>query len=511
MEDLGDVTISGLAPGELLQWDGAAWVNQTFAEMNIALTDAANLFTAAQTINIGNNAAAVIARWQFQNDGDATRVLQLFSPADTSGIGGAFRYQTSNAVEFQVDSTTVLSLQENAKVLIPVDTTIEGGVVIGTPTDGNKGAGTINAEAVYVQGALLQDGADGAAGPKGDTGPQGPAGADGAQGPQGIQGPAGNDGADGATGATGPAGALGDQGPQGIQGIQGPAGNDGAAGADGADGKTVLNGTGNPTGGVGVDGDFYINTTSDQIFGPKTGGAWGAGTPLVGPQGTQGDQGPQGLQGLAGNDGADGAQGPQGIQGPAGNDGAAGTDGADGKTVLNGSADPTGGVGVDGDFYINTTSDTIFGPKAAGAWGIGTSLVGPQGPAGADGAQGPAGADGAAGTQGPPGPTGPIGPAASDDAFLAATFGATTTFALNTSDNHRVTVTGNTTLDASGLTEGQAGGIVLEFSGGPHTVSFAAKWIDPPDIPPDANQNHWLVYQVRSGAEILVGLANSYP
>jgi len=74
-----------------------------------------------------------------------------------------------------------------------------------------------------------------------------------------------------------------------------------------------------------------------------------------------------------------------------------------------------------------------------------------------------------------------------------------------------LTVTGNTTLDASGLTEGQAGGIILEFSGGPHTVSFAAKWIDPPDIPTDANQKHWLVYQVRSGTEILVGLANSYP
>ena len=56
--------------------------------------------------------------------------------------------------------------------------------------------------------------------------------------------------------------------------------------------------------------------------------------------------------------------------------------GTNGKTVLNGTVDPTGGVGTDGDFYINTTSDFIFGPKAAGAWGAGTSLVGPQGPAG---------------------------------------------------------------------------------------------------------------------------------
>ncbi len=48
---------------------------------------------------------------------------------------------------------------------------------------------------------------------------------------------------------------------------------------------------------------------------------------------------------------------------------------------MNGTVDPTT-EGVDGDFYVNTTSSYIFGPKAAGAWGAGTSLVGPQGPAG---------------------------------------------------------------------------------------------------------------------------------
>jgi len=30
---------------------------------------------------------------------------------------------------------------------------------------------------------------------------------------------------------------------------------------------------------------------------------------------------------------------------------------------------------VDGDFYINTVANTIFGPKAAGVWGSGTSIV----------------------------------------------------------------------------------------------------------------------------------------
>jgi len=43
---------------------------------------------------------------------------------------------------------------------------------------------------------------------------------------------------------------------------------------------------------------------------------------------------------------------------------------------LNGAVDPDADDGVDGDFYINTAANTIFGPKAAGVWGSGTSIVG---------------------------------------------------------------------------------------------------------------------------------------
>lgn len=62
----------------------------------------------------------------------------------------------------------------------------------------------------------------------------------------------------------------------------------GDAGAPGADGSTVLNGTGAPGGGLGADGDFYIDTAADDIYGPKTGGAWGGPTSLIGPQGPAG-------------------------------------------------------------------------------------------------------------------------------------------------------------------------------------------------------------------------------
>lgn len=69
---------------------------------------------------------------------------------------------------------------------------------------------------------------------------------------------------------------------------------------NGEDGTNVLNGTVDPTT-EGVDGDFYINTTSNYIFGPKA-TTWPSGVSLVGPQGIQGIQGIQGVQGDTGED-----------------------------------------------------------------------------------------------------------------------------------------------------------------------------------------------------------------
>ena len=132
----------------------------------------------------------------------------------------------------------------------------------------------------------------------------------GTPGPQGIQGLTGSTGATGATGATG---------PQGLQGIQGVAGTNGTAGKDGVsitaskvigdslyvtlssgqtlnagnvkgvagtNGNTVLNGTITPTTLIGANGDFYINTTTNTIYGPKTSSGWGVGTLLTGNNGS---------------------------------------------------------------------------------------------------------------------------------------------------------------------------------------------------------------------------------
>jgi hypothetical protein len=170
------------------------------------------------------------------------------------------------------------------------------------------------------------------------TGPTGPTGAQGVQGIQGLSGapgaagpaggPAGADGADGADGVAGPAGPMGPAGPQAstLPVIIGTAGDvtatvtmgagannnisltlpelnpdhanvavtitgavtlntvgpTGAAGADGTNGATILNGSSDPTGGVGADGDFFINTSTWSIFGPKASASWPTGVSMIG-------------------------------------------------------------------------------------------------------------------------------------------------------------------------------------------------------------------------------------
>ena len=140
-------------------------------------------------------------------------------------------------------------------------------------------------------------------GPKGDTGTTGAIGFPGAKGDTGAAGPAGAKGDTGLTGTTGPAGPTGPIGPQGLKGDTGLAGDAGAAG------KTVLNGSGIPAAGLGVDGDFYIDTTANVVYGPKTGGAWVSPTSMIGPQGLKGDTGSQGLKGDTGTRGPAGTEG----------------------------------------------------------------------------------------------------------------------------------------------------------------------------------------------------------
>jgi lysophospholipase L1-like esterase len=103
-------------------------------------------------------------------------------------------------------------------------------------------------------------------------------------------------------------------GPAGVKGDKGDKGDTGAAG------RTILQGTNNPSNlSDGANGDFYLNTSTFKLFGPKTANIWGAGTDLVGPQGLKGDTGDVGPQGPKGDTGdADGLAGEKGDTGDIG-------------------------------------------------------------------------------------------------------------------------------------------------------------------------------------------------
>jgi hypothetical protein len=142
---------------------------------------------------------------------------------------------------------------------------------------------------------------------KGPIGPVGLTGATGLTGPVGPQGLAGIAGPAGATGPIGLTGAQGATGPQGPVGATGPQGN------PGTNGNTMLNGMTAPSAATGVNGDYYINSVTHELFGPKTNGVWPAGISLVGPVGPSGASGPTGATGPAGLAGTNGTNGTNGL------------------------------------------------------------------------------------------------------------------------------------------------------------------------------------------------------
>ena len=128
---------------------------------------------------------------------------------------------------------------------------------------------------------------------------------------------------------------------------RGPAGADGS---DGADGATVLNGSSAPDAGLGADGDFYIDTSLWQVYGPKA-TTWGS---------------PTDMQGADGNNGAAGA------------------------TWYSGAGAPAGGLGALGDYYLATDTGAVYNKTGGSTWTQITTLSGPQG------IEGPAGPTGGA-------------------------------------------------------------------------------------------------------------------
>jgi hypothetical protein len=84
----------------------------------------------------------------------------------------------------------------------------------------------------------------------------------------------------------------------------GPAGPAGTNGTNGVNGNLILTGASAPTAGTGSVNDWYINTATWMLYGPKGALGWPTGVSLIGPAGPQG---PAGGGGGAASSGAQGA------------------------------------------------------------------------------------------------------------------------------------------------------------------------------------------------------------
>ena len=133
-------------------------------------------------------------------------------------------------------------------------------------------------------------------------------------------------------------GAAGPEGPQGQQGPEGP------VGPAGEDGSQMYAGTDTPAADIGQEGDYYLNTTTGEYYGPKDSNGWG--NPIIV---------------LMGEDGQDGA------------------DGEDGSQIYSGSGAPDASLGAEGDYYLNKDSYELYGPKTSSGWGMPLNLKGADG------------------------------------------------------------------------------------------------------------------------------------
>ncbi len=102
----------------------------------------------------------------------------------------------------------------------------------------------------------------------------------------------------------------------------------------GVKGAKVYSGTTDPSDTLGTIGDFYINLSTDLLFGPKTVSGWGTSVSLSQVGSFTGTE-----------------------------------NGATNGQLYNGSGPPSSTLGTVGDFYLDTVAYMLYGPKTAAGWG----------------------------------------------------------------------------------------------------------------------------------------------
>ena len=139
---VADNTLVHLAGTETITGQKAFSLTPTVVSDPVMTRGAAETITGLKTISVANLGLllshATNPYWQITN---TTGSVQLFG--QSLSTGARFGTLTNHNLEILTNSSTVATIYSG------------GGLVIGSPTGGNKGAGTLNATAVYDDNVLL--------------------------------------------------------------------------------------------------------------------------------------------------------------------------------------------------------------------------------------------------------------------------------------------------------------------------------------------------------------------
>lgn len=97
-------------------------------------------------------------------------------------------------------------------------------------------------------------------------------------------------------------------------------------------GNKILSGSSAPDNSIGNDDDYYIDVVNNKMYGPKKSGVWGQ--PVLSLKGEKGDT----------------------------------------SRILHGNFSPNDSEGRDGDYYLDLSEYKLYGPKMSGRWNVGISL-----------------------------------------------------------------------------------------------------------------------------------------
>ena len=137
-------------------------------------------------------------------------------------------------------------------------------------------------------------------------------------------------------------------------------------GSNGSDANVIYSGTVPPSNELGDTNNFYLDSTAQLLYGPKTISEWGTPSPIYGQTILYATGAPASITGRIGDYYINSTnydyyiKTESGWQGP---------NRHEGWLILSGNTVPDSGLGKIGDFYLKLDTSELYGPKTVSGWG----------------------------------------------------------------------------------------------------------------------------------------------